>query len=262
LKLSYREFGEGDDVLVILHGLLGSSQNWQRAAKELAKQYRVLAVDQRNHGDSPHTETHTIADLREDTKDFLDQHQLERVHLLGHSMGGQAAMEFAYQYPERLNKLIIEDLAPHAYEESATADILQAMSSVPLAKMNSRQQVDDYLSDKIPSSTTRQFLLTNLDRKDDNTFEWQVNLSALKSYREEMASYQPSPNARYEGETLFIGGGRSEYHLDRDRDLILQYFPNSHLEIVRESGHWIHFEATDEFVRLVVRFVEQGLAAF
>ncbi len=261
MNLHFREYGRGDKTLVILHGLLGSSQNWQRAANLLGEKYRVLAVDQRNHGQSPHMPTHTPADLREDIKNFLEQQNLPQVYLLGHSMGGMAAMEFAFYFPERLQGLIIEDIAPRAYHSSST-DILTAMAELDLSAITSRQQADEQLSRKITSTTVRQFVLTNLTRQENGSFQWRVNLPALQAYEGEITSYQPPSPARFDGETLFIGGANSKYRLDHDHDLLLQHFPHSHLEMIPNAGHWIHFEAVEAFVALVQRFVDHGLQAF
>ncbi|MDZ7342976.1 MAG: alpha/beta fold hydrolase [candidate division KSB1 bacterium] len=261
VELFFREYGCGEKVLVILHGLLGSSQNWQRAAKTLGEKYRVLVVDQRNHGDSPHTPSHTFADLREDIRYFFDLQHLDTAYLLGHSMGGIAAMEFAFHYPERLSGLIIEDIAPRAYT-SSSGDILQALCAMNLGEMTSRHQADAWLASTIKSRQTRQFLLTNLVRLEDHSFAWKVNLPALQQFQRERAAYQPPPSAPFTGQTLFIGGALSDYRLDHDHEVILQHFPNSKLVMIPSAGHWIHFEALEPFTRTITRFIEHGLMAF
>jgi pimeloyl-ACP methyl ester carboxylesterase len=253
-NLFFRSYGHLEPTLVILHGLLGSSQNWQRVAKALQKMYRVLVVDQRNHGNSPHTETHTFADLREDVKHFFDQQRLDQAYLLGHSMGGMAAMEFAFHYPERLAGLIVADIAPRAYQ-SSSGDVLRALCAIDLSSVTSREQVDRMLAKDIKSSMTRQFLLTNLVRRDDDTFAWKANLPVLQESQKEMATYEPELAASYSGKTLFIGGGRSEYHLDHDHDVILRHFPNSELMMIANAGHWIHFEALEAFTKAVIKFM-------
>lgn len=258
LTLAFREYGQGKKILVILHGLLGSSQNWQRVAKSLSAKYRILAVDLRNHGESPHTPEHSFAALREDLKIFFDQHNLEAAYVLGHSMGGVAAMEFAFHYPERLHGLIIEDIAPRAYR-SSSAGILEALGELPLAQFSTRQQVDEALSKRLANTTTRQFVLTNLVRNEDNSFGWRVNLPALLAFQTEMAAYEPPAHARFEGQTLFIGGENSDYHLDHDHALILSHFPNSKLTMIPNAGHWIHFEAMEEFNKRVEQFLDHGL---
>ncbi len=255
LNLFFREYGQHGPTLVILHGLLGSSQNWQRAAKEFEKNFRVLVVDQRNHGNSPHAASHTFADLREDIKHFFDEQRLEKAWLLGHSLGGMAAMEFAFHYPERLSGLIIEDIAPRAYQ-SSSGDILRALCAVDLNAMTSREQVEARLAQDIKSSKTRQFLLTNLLRREDRSFAWKANLPALQEFQNEISVYEPPLGASYSGKTLFIGGALSDYRIDHDHDVILRHFPNSKLVMVPKAGHWIHFEALEAFTAAVMKFIE------
>jgi pimeloyl-ACP methyl ester carboxylesterase len=254
IELFFREYGRGAPTLVILHGLLGSSQNWQRAAKVLAEKCRVLAVDQRNHGNSPHAATHTAADLREDVKHFFDQQRLDQAYLLGHSMGGLAAMEFAFHYPERLAGLIIEDIAPRPYP-SSSGDILRALGAADLSAVTSREEADALLARDLKNPRTRQFLLTNLVRRDDGTFAWKANLPVLQTFQPEMAIYEPPLAARYSGPALFIGGELSDHRLDHDHDVILRHFPHSKLVMIPNAGHWIHFEAVEAFTKVVMRFM-------
>lgn len=254
IDLFYRKYGQGAPTLVILHGLLGSSQNWQRAAKIFSEKCRVLVVDQRNHGSSPHTATHTFADLREDVKHFFDQQRLDQAYLLGHSMGGLAAMEFAFHYPERLAGLIVEDIAPRPYQ-SSSGDILRALGAADLRTVTSREEVEVMLAKDITSSRTRQFLLTNLVRRDDGAFAWKANLPVLQTFQQEMATYEPPSAASYTGATLFIGGELSDYRLDHDHDLILRHFSHSKLVMIPNAGHWIHFEAVEEFTEAVMQFM-------
>jgi pimeloyl-ACP methyl ester carboxylesterase len=254
INLFFREYGRGAPTLVILHGLLGSSQNWQRAAKIFAEKCRVLAADQRNHGNSPHTATHSFADLREDIKHFFEQQRLDKAYLLGHSMGGLAAMEFAFHYSERLAGLIVEDIAPRPYR-SSSGDILRALGAVDLRTVTSREEAEAMLARDIKSPRTRQFLLTNLVRRDDRTFAWKANLPVLQAFQEEMTTYEPPLTASYSGATLFIGGELSDYRLDHDHDVILRHFPNSKLVMIPNAGHWIHFEAVEAFTEAVMRFM-------
>ena len=256
MKLNFREFGRGEQTLVILHGLLGSSQNWQRVGRLLGDKYHVLAIDQRNHGGSPHSPSHTFEDLREDLKSFLDQHNFDHIYLLGHSMGGLAAMEFAFHYPDYLNKLIIEDIAPRAYR-SSSLDILQSLVELEIENYNSRQEIDSALAKSITDKTVRQFLLTNLVRDEAGKLGWRVNLHALLNFQAEMANYETPLHARFEGPTLFIGGEKSPYRLDLDEGLMLQHFPASRLKMVPNAGHWLHFEAMEAFGDIVVEFLEE-----
>ncbi|MEK7730058.1 MAG: alpha/beta fold hydrolase [candidate division KSB1 bacterium] len=261
LQLHFREYGAGENTLVILHGVLGSAQNWHRVAKALGETMRVLVVDQRNHGGSPHTATHTIDDLREDLRDFFEQQKLTRAFVLGHSMGGMAAMEFAFHYSERVRGLIIEDIAPRSYR-SSSVEIIAALAQLDLTTLASRQHADEELSRLIPNEVVRQFVLTNLARNAEGAWQWRMNIAALATYQHALATYEAPLHARFEGETLFIGGMRSEFHIDHFQDLILHHFPASRLEMIPEAGHWLHFEKWELFVALVRRFVEHGLMEF
>ncbi|MDZ7290087.1 MAG: alpha/beta fold hydrolase [candidate division KSB1 bacterium] len=254
INLFFREYGRGEPTLVILHGLLGSSQNWQSAARILGAKCRVLVVDQRNHGSSPHTATHTFADLRDDIERFLDRQGLYKTYLLGHSMGGLAAMEFSFYHPERLTGLIIADIAPRAYR-SSSGDILRTLNGIDLTTVTSREQVEAMLALKVNSSHLRKFLLTNLVRRDNKSFAWKVNLPVLQNFERELSAYEPPLTAIYSGPTLFLGGELSDYRLDRDHDIILRHFPNSHLVMIPSAGHWIHFEALEAFTQAVMRFI-------
>jgi esterase len=139
---------------------------------------------------------------------------------------------------------------------------LDALSSLDLSALTSRQQADEQLAAKISSATVRQFVLTNLMRQEDGSSGWRANLPVLQAYQNDSASYEPPLHARYGGETLFLGGARSEYRLDQEQHLMLQYFPHSHLEMLPNAGHWIHFEAVEAFTALVRRFVDLGLQGF
>ena len=261
IKLAFREHGRGAKTVVILHGLLGSSQNWQRAAQAIGEQYRVLVVDQRNHGESPHTATHSFAEMCGDLEQFFDEHGLQRAYVLGHSMGGGTAMEFAFRHPLRLQGLMIEDIAPRAYGTS-TMEILDGLAAINLPGLRSRQQADAELAKTIPSTVVRQFLLTNLVRNEDLSFSWKMNLPVLQSAQRELAGYRPPENARYDGETLFIGGEQSAYRIDQDELLIKRHFPNSCVQMIPNAGHWLHFEALQEFTAIVKRFMSEGLERF
>lgn len=261
LQLNFREYGSHEPTLVILHGVLGSAQNWQRVAKALGESMRVLVLDQRNHGNSPHTATHTIDDLREDLRDFFEQQKLARAFVLGHSMGGMAAMEFAFHYPEHVRGLIVEDIAPRGYR-SSSVEIIAALARIDLSALASRQQADDLLAQFIPNEVVRQFVLTNLVRNAEGAWQWRMNIAALATYQHALANYEAPVHARFAGETLFIGGAASEFHIDHFHDLIMHHFPNSRLEMLPEAGHWLHFEKWELFVRLVREFVAHGLARY
>ena len=180
LQLHFRELGQGAP-LVILHGLFGTLDNWQTLARRWADAgYRVISADLRNHGRSPHSPDHTYALMAEDVLGLFDQLQLgPDTTLLGHSMGGKVAMRFALDYPDRLGKLIVVDIAPRASDMRHQDEILAGLNAVDFTQCDGRQAADDALARHISNFGVRQFLLKNLYRQDDNSFAWRINLPVL-----------------------------------------------------------------------------------
>jgi esterase len=253
MLLHYQEYGAGQP-LVILHGLLGSLDNWHTFSRTFAVSFRVLAVDLRNHGRSPHSDLFTYDAMADDLRELLDQLQIPSAHVLGHSMGGKTAMQFALSNPSRVNKLIVVDIAPREYPRLHD-ELLEALASVNLSAAVSRQQVDDQLSKKIPEHVVRQFLMKNLTRDSTGAFAWKANLDSIrKSYMEiarEITSTIPFP-----GPTLFVKGDKVNYVVDSDIPVIKGLFPNVQIVGV-DSGHWVHAEAPTVFADIVTNFLRE-----
>jgi pimeloyl-ACP methyl ester carboxylesterase len=251
MKLFYREYGSGQP-LIILHGLMGSSDNWLPQAKRLGEQFHVYTVDQRNHGQSPHTDTFNYRVLQEDIVGFIDQHNLNKPILLGHSMGGKAAMNVALAYPDKLDKLIVVDIAPKAYNVRHDY-IVEGLKAVPIDSVQSRNEADEALARHVPDSTVRQFLLKNLMRKPGGGFAWRINLNAIDKNLEVIGGGLIQ-DGQFVKPTLFIRGSRSDYILDEDRTIIKKYFPNATL-LTMDTGHWVQAEKPAEFVKVVLNFL-------
>jgi len=254
MKLFYREYGHGATNLVILHGLLGSSRNWHTLATRLAERYRVVVPDLRNHGDSPHGE-HSVDSMRQDVLDLLVDLDLTPVWLLGHSMGGLVAMEFAFRHPERLVGLIVEDIAPVS-RLNRLEWIFQALESLNLHAVTSRTDADRALQSAIPDTGVRQFLLQNLQRQPDGRFTWRCNLPELHRFVRETRAYRAPADARYSGPTLFVGGANSEVRLADQETRIAAHFPHYRLVMLPNARHWVHFDAPEAFLRTVTGFIE------
>lgn len=253
MTLNYRKQGTGPD-LVILHGFLGSLDNWQTQARNLEDEYTVWTLDLRNHGRSPHADEHTYQIMATDLSAFCDEHELGKFHLLGHSMGAKVAMYFADQHSECVDKLILVDMGMKAYT-GGHEEILDALNDLPVNEITSRQEAENHLSKRIRDLGIRQFLLKNLARKPGNEYEWRFNLPALtKAYPNILEAYEPSKP--YEGNTIFIRGGKSPYVADGDWDEILLAFPNAALATIPKAGHWIHVEAMDPFLKEVRQFLD------
>lgn len=242
--------------MVILHGLFGTLDNWQTLAKRWAEQHRVIAVDLRNHGRSPHTPEHSYAAMSEDVQELFLQLQLDAPTLLGHSMGGKVAMQFALTYPELLARLVVLDIAPGFSDMRHQDGILEGLHAVELAALESRQQADEMMAQHIRQPSVRQFLLKNLYRREDHSFDWRLNLPALT---ENMAAIGAAINAPqpFLKPALFVRGGKSDYITTEDKlHTIPALFPNSQVETIPDVGHWLHAEAPDKVFDFVNAFME------
>ena len=238
MKLNFRKNGSGPP-LVILHGLFGSLDNWFSIAKELVEHYTLYLVDQRNHGDSPHSNEWNYGVMVEDLRELLDAEGLESVYLMGHSMGGKTVMNFAVRYPERVRKLIVGDIAPRYYPIHHQV-ILEGLNALDLSQLQSRKEADDLLASYIPELGIRQFLLKSLGR-DANGFAWKVNLSVITQHIEEVGKALDEGTI-FEGPTLFLGGANSSYIQQQDLPDINTHFPNAEWVSIPNAGHWLHAE--------------------
>lgn len=255
MDLYYREFGSGSPV-VILHGLFGFSDNWQTIAKALAQQYTVLTPDLRNHGKSPHTTTHSYPEMAEDLKSFLEHKWMFRTHLIGHSMGGKVAMQFALNYPEMVEKLVIIDIEPGQATDNHQ-DIFRALLDLDFSKITTRQQADDFLSNRIEDFGTRQFLLKNITRDSEGNFSWKMNLSTLAiEYPNILAPVVPHLAGEvFEKPSLFVRGGNSQYIQDHEIPHILTLFPNAEIVTIEGAGHWVHADKPKELLQILQNFL-------
>ena len=221
-------------------------------AKLFASDFKVYTVDLRNHGQSPHDNAFDYQSMVDDLEDFFQEYNLENVILLGHSMGGKAAMNYSLQHPARLDKLIIVDIAPRAYnlEHYAIADGLVA---IPVADLTSRNQADEILSQHVPEPDVRQFLLKNLQRKSEGGFTWKINLPVI---REKLSNVGVDlvTKGKFDKPALFIRGSRSNYVRDEDWSRITDIFTSAKLETM-DTGHWVQAEKPQEFVSLVSAWI-------
>lgn len=253
MKLNYKEYGEGKP-LVILHGLFGSLDNWFSLAKAFADKHHVYLVDQRNHGQSPHTDTHTYEEMAEDVFGFFQEHGLKDAVLMGHSMGGKTAMKFAAKHPELLEKLIVVDMGTKAYPVHHDL-IIRSMQALDLENISSRSEAEEELSHLLDEDeSVIQFLLKNIYRKklqDGSTqYAWRFNLNVLANDIEEMGlPILKGSNV----DALFLYGTQSKYVLEDDKPEIMELFPNASFKSL-ETGHWIHAQDPKGFVSAVKDF--------
>jgi len=245
MKLYCRQIGDGKP-LVILHGLFGMSDNWLSIAKEMSQSYRCFIPDQRNHGRSPKSQDLNYDDMVEDIYELLTDFDLRTVSFLGHSMGGMVAMKFAFEYSHRIEKLVIVDIAPKSYP-MLHQNILTGLRSIPIDKIKSRQEANEFLKGYVKHSKTRQFLLKSLYRKEDNSYAWRINLEAIYNHASDIGR-GVSADFVYDKPTLFIRGEKSDYILPEDREQIMTIFPKASIIEIPGASHWVHAEKPDEFL--------------
>lgn len=246
-------FGSGKPF-VILHGFLGMGDNWKTLGIRWAEAgYEIHLLDQRNHGRSFHSDEFSYKVMAEDVKKYCEEHDLKEIILLGHSMGGKAAMQFAVTYPEMVSKLIVADIGPKTYPPHHQ-DILKALSQLDFSKIKSRGEAEDILSGYIKDEGTKLFLLKNLYRKNKNELGLRINLPTLSDKIEEVGAELPEKTV-FNGDTLFLGGEKSGYIEPMDELLIKKHFPKARIEKISKAGHWLHAENPDEFYDNVMNFL-------
>lgn len=240
ISLNFKTYGQGNPI-IILHGLFGTLDNWQTIARHLSEEYLVYLVDQRNHGRSPHTEDFDYSLLAEDLKNFMEGEGMSQATIIGHSMGGKTAMQFAVSYPEMVTSLIVVDIAPKAYEGGHQA-IFDALLAVDLEQVESRKMADEQLMTAIPDFGVRQFLLKNLTREKEGGYRWKMNLPVIyKNYQHILNNILL--DEPYTGPSLFIRGERSGYIKKTDDSLIKDSFSKAQVVTIPNAGHWVHAEA-------------------
>ena len=243
--LNYVFFGNDTTLppLLIAHGLFGSARNWGAIARRMADGRRVVAVDMRNHADSFWSASHTYADLAGDLAEVIENVG-KPMDVVGHSMGGKAAMVLALTRPELVNRLIVADIAPVSYDHS-NLPLVTAMQSLDLSGLTSRAEADRRLSVAVPDAGTRAFLLQSLDLKAEPP-RWRLNLEVLGKEMANVTGW-PEVSGRYEGPTLFLAGAESNYVLSEYREKIKKLFPNARIAKIPGAGHWLHADKPREF---------------
>ncbi|MBK8487052.1 MAG: alpha/beta fold hydrolase [Chitinophagales bacterium] len=253
MKLNYKVSGSGEP-LIILHGLFGMLDNWQTVGKNLEKYFTVYLIDQRNHGRSPHDDLHSYSAMADDLNEFLIQTGISSANILGHSMGGKTAMQFALTYPKEIKKLIVVDIGIKKYP-GGHEEIMDALLSIDLKTVHYRADAEKILLNKIPNFSVRQFLLKSLQRNSGGSYSWKFNLDALYNNYEENILTEIKATHVFSGETLFISGEKSPYILKEDWPKIQLLFPNARWKIIANAGHWVHAEQPDLLIDEIVKFI-------
>ena len=243
--------GSGQPLL-ILHGFLGMSDNWKTLGNKYAENFEVHLIDQRNHGRSFHSPNFSYTLLVDDLKNYIEFHNLEDCIILGHSMGGKTAMQFALTHPQLLTKLIVADIAPKTYPAHHQY-ILKALSEVDFSTQNTRKDIENVLSTYIKESGIVQFLMKNIYRKDKQQLAYRFNLPVLREkYNEVITSF--TTQKTFTKPTLFLKGSKSNYITTEDSILINNYFTNASVQEISNAGHWLHAENSQEFYSKTMKF--------
>ncbi|MEE2961795.1 MAG: alpha/beta fold hydrolase [Myxococcota bacterium] len=254
MKLHFEKFGSGYP-LVILHGLFGSGQNWRRVAKsEPLKDFTVYTLDLRNHGSSPHAAVGSLSEMATDVLDTLEELEDKQFLLLGHSLGGKVAMQIAFQSPQSLGGLVVVDIAPRSYPPGHLG-ILDALQGLNLVGATSRGDLDSQLAHAIKEPSLRQFLLKNITRADDGTFQWKLGLAHIADAYPEMIDFH-APKTTSDVPALFVRGGNSNYVLDADFGLIRSVFGQAEFADIADAGHWVHYEQPQAFLDKIGEFAQ------
>ncbi|MDR0801338.1 alpha/beta fold hydrolase [Fluviicola sp.] len=251
MKLQHRIIGQGKP-LIILHGLFGSSDNWQTHAKRFSEYFQVILVDQRNHGHTDWSDDFNYDILAEDLHELITGLGLEKVNLLGHSMGGKVAMRYAQLYPGMIEKLIVVDMGIKKYPPHHQ-QILEGIHAVNRTSMDSRAQAEEILTPFIPEAGTRQFLMKNLYWIEKGKLAWRMNVAVLEKEMNQILAALPEREVMVQ--TLFIRGALSAYIPDEDIADIENQFPDSTFVTIQHAGHWIHAEQPEEFMNAVLEFL-------
>lgn len=250
MKLHYRELGEGKP-LVIVHGLFGFSDNWQTHGKRLSEYFRVIMVDLRNHGHSDWSDDFSYDLMVSDLKELFDELQLQDIILLGHSMGGKAAMRFAQNHPSYLSKLIVVDMGIKSYPPHHQ-NILKALNTLDLSSIQNRSEADAHMAQYVENYGERQFLLKNIYWIEKGKMAWRMNFKVMEREMKEILGELPEGESMIQ--TLFIRGAKSRYILDEDIPAIEEAFPDSELITIDDAGHWVHAEQPEAFMDAVLAF--------
>ena len=260
MQLHCKKLGQGKP-LFILHGLLGMLDNWQSIGKVLSEKFEVYLLDARNHGHSPHSDIFSYDVMAEDLCECIMEQKAPAngndfvpAYIIGHSMGGKTAMKFAQKFPEKVEKLVVVDIAPRQYSAQHDA-VFKALCAVDFNLVQSRSEAEKVLEKYISENDVRQFLLKNLYRKEPNKLAWRFNLGAIAGNLKNIG--EAAVDKPFNKPALFLRGEKSNYIQEEDRSLIKALFPLSETETIRNAGHWIHAEQPELFVRAVVEFLEK-----
>ena len=258
MKLAFRKLGAGKP-LFILHGLFGFADNWQTVGKHFAEHFTVYFIALRNHGQSPHSNDWSYEFMSEDIKELINDEKLDKINILGHSMGGKTAMYFTVKYPEKVEKLVVVDIGPKKYPIT-NQFVIDAIEQFNPDQLKSRKEADELMAKYLPDTDTRQFLLKNLYWDEDQKLRWKFNYDVIKEKIAIVSEETPMPQVPIEIPALFIKGEKSEYIFPADIKLIKARFSNAELITIPCAGHWAHADQPQLFFKTVSEFLLSNVA--
>jgi esterase len=262
MQLHYTKTGRGP-AIILLHGLYGNGDDWLEVARYLQDNFTVYMPDMRNHGKSAHSIEFGYDAMVQDIYEMVQEQNLDQVTIMGHSMGGHAAMRFAELYGDLINKLIVIDFSPVTIQTKkrlqlmlrSHVDIINALMNIPVKTISTPEEADDELAKTLPFPELRHFILKNLKRDVYQGFYWQTNLSAIADNIEEIIIGDETMNSVVNCQTLFIKGEMSTYLILNDQDTIKSFFPNMQFKVVKGAGHWVQNDKPEEFKRIITEFL-------
>jgi len=251
MELVYQSRGEGAP-LVLVHGLFGSADNLGGIARLLAADYCVISVDLRNHGRSPHADGVSYREMSADVLAVMEKENIGSAHVFGHSMGGKTIMQLALDHPERIERMVVGDIAPVRYPPHHSK-IFEGMRAVSLSGPASRKEAQEILEAYVPEREVLGFLMTNWRRGQNGAWRWRINLEAIEAGYDDIAA--GNTGGPYGGEVLFLRGSLSDYIKPEHREIILSLFPKATVRTIEGTGHWLHAEKPDMVARAISRFL-------
>lgn len=257
MQLHYNRYGsESLHPLIILHGLLGSSDNWHSFGQKFSEHFCTFVLDARNHGRLPHSDQFNYPVMTEDVAEFMAQHHIFSASLMGHSMGGKTAALTALLHPELVEKLIVVDIAPKSYKAHHD-QVFNALTSLDLSAFKYRKDINEALALKLPDAPVRQFLMKNIARNESGGFQWKMNLKVIEKNYARINEELPR-DKQFNKPALFIRGAKSDYIQTEDLPIISRLFPKAELVTIKDAGHWVHIDASEEFLSAVLEFLKNN----
>ena len=254
MKLHSKKYGDKGQDLIVIHGLFGMSDNWSTLGRKFSKRFKVHLIDLRNHGRSPHSRDFNYDVMCEDLIEYIEDYNIKKPLVIGHSLGGKVAMKLAFTHAEILEKLLIADISPRRYNTDFHENLLKILYSLPLEDFERREDIEEILAETFENRGMRLFLMKNLFRNEHNKFAWRFNIDVLL---EKVSNIQEAEfiNSKCNVPTLFIRGGDSNYVTSEDEIIIKKHFTNFSISTIEGAGHWLHAEKPDLFYDEVIKFI-------